>query len=467
ALYGSQEFAYDYMGNVIQATDQVGLSRSMEYDGLGNLLTIITADGRRITSGYDAASRRVSLTDGEDGTTTYSYDYQDNLTQVEDALGGTRKYTFDRDNRLTKTVDEEGSYRVFFYDEGSERVSKVIDGSGNEIKITYRSFEECGSCPKTFSDKPVRVEFPTFTRQYKYDIRGRLTRQSDIIGTTFFTEKYSYDKGGRLIWGTDRNGRVTKREYDNLDRLIVLTDPAGGITRYRYDSLGNLESLTDARDQVTRFDYDQLGRKIREVRPLGNTLQYSYDPAGRLLERTDARGQQVKYLYSSTTGYLDGYILRKNSRDFMSGNVRFSYDKQGRLSGYDDGITTASYEYDQLGRQTKALVDYGGFTAGHSYSYYKNGLKKSYSGPDGLTHTYRYTPVNKLKEIDIATVGKVSYSAYKWLKPERVTMPGVEWEDRYDGLLRLSTRKSTTAQGTSPLELSYRYDAENTIIGRT
>ena len=80
-------------------------------------------------------------------------------------------------------------------------------------------------------------------------------------------------------------------------------------------------------------------------------------------------GWQVQYLYSDKTGRLEGCFLSKDPNDLSGGTVRFSYDKQGNLAGYDDGVTKAHYDYDQLGRRIKESVNYGTFTTGHSYTF--------------------------------------------------------------------------------------------------
>jgi large repetitive protein len=466
-LGGKQQYQYDYMGNVVMAIDPAGLTTRMEYDKKGNLVKIISPDNQSRSFAYDAAGRQISVTT-INGTTTSTYDFQDNLVKVEDPLGGITKYSYDKDNRLTKKLDEEGRYTVYFYDPTSDKVSKIIDGNGNKIQITYRGYADCGTCSKTFIDKPVRIEFPTFIRQYKYDFRGRVLEQNDYHqAKKISTESYQYDKGGRLIATTDRNGQVTRREYDNLNRLVKITDPADGITRFAYDGQGNLIQLTDAKNQTTRFVYDALGHKTQEVRPLGNSLEYKYDLAGRLLQRTDSLGQQVKYLYDDKTGRLESYLLKKGPEDFPGEAVRFSYDNQGNLAGYQDATTKAHYEYDKLGRRIKESVDYGTFSASHSYSYYQNGLKKSYTGPDGLIQNYTYNLINKLEKISIDSVGDVVFDGYKWLRPEKIHFPGIKKADRYDEFLRLAERKTTTESGQPVLDLSYRYDPTDNIISRT
>jgi len=465
AAGAKSKYAYDYMGNVTKATDPAGLATTMGYDAKGELIKKTSPTGRSISFTYDAAGRRTALIDSAGGTTTFVYDYQDNPVMVKDALGGVVKYSYDKDNRLTKRIDQEGRYTVYFYDTGGDLVSKIIDGNGNAIKVTYRGYDDCGSCPKTYGDKPVRIEYPTFTRVYDYDLRGRLKEKTDIAGDTRSTETYTYDKGGRLIAYTDANNRLTRLQYNDLDRLIASTDPLGGVTRFAYDQLGDVTSVIDAKGQETRFAYDATGRKIEELRPSGSRLSYRYDASGRLVERMDAEGRQVTYLYNDSSGYLDGYMVKKGRDSAPGQSVHFSYDKQGNLAGYDDGITRGSYAYDLLGRMTREQVNYGAFTASDSSTYYANGLTKSFTGPDNLPATYRYNAINRLSEIVIDTVGAITFSDYKWLQPRQINLPGIKQLDRYDGLLRLIGRTSKT-DTASVLDLSYRYNAAGNIVHR-
>lgn len=465
-LGGVYEYEYDYMGNVVKETDASGLSGIMVYDLKGRLRRIRYHDGQSLESVYDAADRLISQTDGEGHSTLYSYDYQDNLTKVKDSMGGVIRYSYDNGNRLTKKIDEEGKYHVFFYVGGSDRVSKIVDGNGNEVNITYRAFDNCGSCPMTFSHKPVRIQFPTFTRQFKYDRRGRLEEKSDLYGTLFLTERYSYDKAGRLITRIDKDGSSTHWDYDNLNRVITITDRASGATHLRYDRLGNLIALTDAGGNTTRYEYDLLGRKTVEKRPQGGVFRYGYDPAGRLLYRRDGKGQEIRYSYDANTGYLMGYNFSQKKTKARGQAVKFSYDNKGRLTGYEDGVTKATYGYDSLGRRTSVLVDYGSFASRHSYTYYKNGLKKTYIAPDGLVHSYRYTPINTLEEVSIYGVGSIGFDSYKWLRPERVVSPGMVRRDHVDDFLRLAARK-TMVGGKIILDQGYRYNAVDNIVRRS
>jgi len=50
--------------------------------------------------------------------------------------------------------------------------------------------------------------------------------------------------------------------------------------------------------------------------------------------------------------------------------------------------TLVSYVYGAALRKTVETVNYGPFEKSYSYTYYKNGFKKSFTSPDGIIYTY-------------------------------------------------------------------------------
>ena len=81
--------------------------------------------------------------------------------------------------------------------------------------------------------------------------------------------------------------------------------------------------------------------------------------------------------------------------------VTFTYDKVCNLKAYDDGTTSATYTYDDLSRKISESVNYGPFSWSYSYTYYDNGVKKTFTGPDGSTIAYSYDENNRLAGTNI------------------------------------------------------------------
>jgi YD repeat-containing protein len=95
--------------------------------------------------------------------------------------------------------------------------------------------------------------------------------------------------------------------------------------RYAYDNRDNLIALTDAENHTTRFEYDRKNWLVKEIRPQGQQISYGYDGAGN-------------------------------------------------LTGYDDGITSAIYSFDDLNRKLSETVYYRKTMGSrlHSSLYVKN-----------------------------------------------------------------------------------------------
>ena len=49
-----------------------------------------------------------------------------------------------------------------------------------------------------------------------------------------------------------------------------------------------------------------------------------------------------------------------------------------------------------MNRKLSETVDYEPFELSYSYTYYKNGLKKTFTGPDGVTYEYTYDDNNQI-----------------------------------------------------------------------
>lgn len=159
--------------------------------------------------------------------TTFTYDASGNLIRQKDADGKTVDYAYDLDNRLIKT----------------------IDGNGNIIQNVYGDTIGCSSC-STASGKPIKTIYPTFTREYGYDKRGRKTLETDVLpDETRYETTFSYDPSGNLTIEKDKEGRDTTYSYDEHNRLVKVKDPLLQETAYSHDN--NLISLTDAKGQTT------------------------------------------------------------------------------------------------------------------------------------------------------------------------------------------------------------------------
>ena len=446
---GTWNYAYDDEGRVTTVSDPFGNTRGREYDGDGNV-TAVTVNGQTVG--------------------TYSY-VNGLLLERTDAAGNTYRFSYNENNQLSRQQDPEGRSLYYDYDEQG-RLIHTTDGSGNAIIREYGPVSEgssssCTSCSGgLFSRRNEGVErlqkiiYPTFTKEFRYDAEGRVSEELYMLdGGETYSVSYSYDQFGRLQSTTGPDGSTTTYHYDLLGRKIMVTGDAGHV-EFEYDTWDNLTSLSDAKGQVTEFVYDTSGRLTQEIRPMQQSAGYEYDNLGRLQKILDVKNQTTEYGYDSqgridTISYDDGR------------SVTLSYDANDNLAGYDDGVTSASYTYDDLGRKLSETVNYGTFTKTFSYTYYTNGLKQSFTAPDSTTYEYAYGANNELREVRIPGLGSITISDYQWNRPKTMLYPGGSTREyEYDPLMRLTRLVATDPGGNALLDYSYEYDTTGNIVSK-
>ena len=262
------------------------------------------------------------------------------------------------------------------------------------------------------------IHYPTFTKEFRYDLRGRKTVEMDILSDSeTLVSRFGYDAAGRLVEKTDREERVTSYTYDALNRLTDVTDPLNQVTSYTFDGRDNLLALTDAKNQTTQFAYDRNNRLVKEIRPMGQEIRYAYDAAGNLVEKIDAKNQKTVYDYDDAGRLTQIRYYAAGDHTAAVKTVDFTYDAAGNLKSYSDGTTSGTYIYDGLHRKIAETVDYGAFQLSYGYSYYDNGHKQSFTAPDGTAYTYTYDANNQLASVQIPGVGAITVNAYDWNRP--------------------------------------------------
>ncbi len=311
--------SYDADGRLQRTVRPDGGVLDDDYDARGHLIRVRYPDGTAVSWTYDDQGRRTSRTDVQ-GTTVYRYDEQGRLDTVYNPNFQPLRYGYDAKGRLTKLTLPGGRVVSYAYDD---------------------------------SDRLLSVRGDLGTTQYGYDpVTGRLTERTLPNG---IVTGYAYDAAGRLVevthhnasgdlllgfsWQIDDQGRpvsetretpqskeTTVVTYDAQGRIATVAFPDGRTTSYDYDTAGRRSRVTETRGAaVTVSDslYDDFGRLVRS----GNET-FEYDVNGDLMRRT-APGRTVEY----------------------------SWDFEGRLSGFRDGQRQVSWSYDADGRRIAATVD--------------------------------------------------------------------------------------------------------------
>jgi RHS repeat-associated protein len=450
----SSHATYDDYGNMVTRTDGEGHVWRYTHDVMGNVLTTIEpASTKTWTYTYDNAGNQTSMKDPMGHLTQYEYDGLGNRTKVIDAKLHNTIRTYDLRNRLTEIIDHLGNKQVMDYDldgrliKSTDQSNKVtvytyypdgkpftiMDGSNNTITLKYHKEGVNGA------GQASSMEYPTFTRVFAYDVRGRVVSQTDVLSPTKqLITAFGHDSVGNRTLVTDPTLRKTVYAFDGLNRISKMTDALIQDTLYGYDNRGNLRTVTDPNTNTTTYVYDGNNNILSETRPMSQVYTYTYNTAGHLAIRIDAKDQKAEYLYDDAGRNTTIKHYATSAATTPAKTVALNYDAANLLDGYDDGTSSATYTYDELNRKTLETVNYGGFSKAYGYGYYKNGHKKTYTAPDGVTHTFSYNAANHLSAIQIPGAGAITFNRFEWKKPKSVTFPGGTTVNvNYDGLMRI------------------------------
>ena len=478
-------FAYDDSGNVESITDPEGhKTLFLNYDNSGNLLEMQDPRGYDWNFEYDDRGRLKSQSDPLNNTTSYEYDGANNRTAIINALLKRFEFEYDDHNNLIKAIDpyekfvtteyntdnlpvtvidQEGKVSQVEYD-NEGRILQNIDAAGNEIVYNYDET----SATSVSSHQPVRIDYPTYSSNLHYDVMGRVVKEIDVLDeTTSHSRSYVYDEAGNLISSTDEDGNPTRFEYDALNRLVKTVDSLGYEIKRKYDNRGNLIEIQDPNQGITFYEYDKNNRQVKVIRPMLQETAFEYDASGNRTVIYDTKGQKIAYEYNAINRLTTVRYYTAGDHGNAVKTVNFTYDELGNITSYSDGTTSTIYEYDDLQRKLSESVDYGLFTSDTAYTYYANGLKKTFSGPDGAALNYTYDQNNRISGIAIPGQGQITYNSYQWNSPTRTTLPGGSTTDySYDPLMQIESIVAGDPGKNSLLKRDYTYSAAGNISAK-
>ncbi len=383
----------------------------------GATIRVMDAWGRERWGRYDAQERLAEIIEPNPNgnglvlatdslVTNYTFDTLGRLVQTNQS-GQLRNFKYDSLGRLTRqklaeqtaTLNDAGTFigagqtganwgEAFWYDDRSN-VTQRTDPRG--VK-TFFSYSLSGGAPdplnriqsRTYDTSgPLQPELPIeniwgITVSYEYMTTGDKGRIKKITTSNVLTEEYGYDSESRVneykqtVSGRESYPMTTSYLYDTLDRVKEVTYPAQyglvgnprKIFAQTFDTANRLTSLTyngvqqvggivyNASDQTTSINIGTAGtNQVNE--------QYSFDPqTGLLTNQKTIRG-------ANTLLDLSYEYNRNNSVGTING-------KTGHLTKIIDNLNTnknREYEFDALGRLTKAKGGQNGTLWNQTYSY--------------------------------------------------------------------------------------------------
>jgi YD repeat-containing protein len=353
------------------------------YDTAERLAYTIDASGAVTGHIYDAMGqvvRTVSYATTYTPSSLPSHADMDNWNAVHGTDAGNRitRYYYSDRKELIFTVDAEGYVTRFDYDAEGRKSGEVRWDTAISVND--------GTTIAQVSALAVGARADTI---YGYRPDGKLSYVIDGEGVR---TGYHYYANGLQAWEYRAQGSLdqsdTYFEYDLAGRLKERWDASGtpevAISYYSYDGLGNLVAVQDPNGNQTLRTYDRLGRLLNESRG-GSTTHYEYNAFDEVVKTTDARGH-ASYNYYDRLGRLTvvrdaedhltetsytafGEVASVKRRHFRADNAA-SVDVLPTVTASAFDATTG-FEYDKLGRVTKA-TDAEGHYEQYAYNAFGN-----------------------------------------------------------------------------------------------
>jgi len=456
------EWTYDVMGNELVHTDRRGKLWRRVYDEAGNVLLLTDPLDNAVSYDYDDVGNIIRFTDAEFFETEFEYDSRDNLTAIIDALAGRTEVIYDDNDRVALIKDAEGKVREK-RNEANGRPVLLSDGAGNEIAFGYANKSVSAN---GFYEQLNSISYPTYIRSLEYDRRGRPARAIDSLGNGEILEsRFGFDAADRLVSLTDPRGSTTRSPRDAIGRIAAVIDALDDETRLRYDDRDNLIEVIDPRGKLLKFEYDLNDRATAEVKPLGQRASYGYDQEGNMVRIDDANGQRLEYGYDDAGRLVSIDHYRDAANATPDRSHVFGYNARNLLETWDDGETSGSRDYDELGRLKSETVNFGNFSLTYSLTYNANSTVNTFTDADGTVYRYIYDGDNKPNGVVIPGVGTIAVNEFEWLAPKKLTLPGGTTEEyQYTPFLELSAITVSDSAGSMLASRVMSFDAARNVL---
>ena len=302
------DLAYNNLGQfeaIDRYDDLTGLQlvarTDYEYDELNRLDRLSHNNGTDDLAFYDFAydaSSRITEIESVDGVSRYEYDDRSQLTEADHSFQDDETYSYDEngnrtnDGYATETnnrLQSDGVYN-YEYDNEGNLIRKTDIATGEETVYTW-----------DYRNRLVKVEMPSQTVEYGYDVLDR--RISKTVGGV--TTGFVYDGDDVLL--EFENSSLDKRYLHGVGIDQVLAqEEAGEMLWHLSDHLGTVRDLVNSDGEVVNhLTYDSFGNVVDET---DDTVDSRYLFTGR--EFDDEIG-----LYYYRARYYDGSTGRFISED--------------------------------------------------------------------------------------------------------------------------------------------------------
>jgi len=494
-------YEYNQYGNIIQVTDPEGnITHYSDYDALGNAQTIVDARANLLPvaeqytwkNTYDAAGNLLTRRDPYNKGETYTYKKTGDVEIVTFVSGNKVTLTSNASGQPLTMTDDNNKTAKFEYDKAG-RLSAIVDANGNKSQLSYNAQGQIfhitdGENNKIqlnyIKDTLRSIQYPTYKELLEYDNRNRIKQTTQQANSRNHIRKYGYDPIGYIINSIDAQDNETAYEYDALNRIKKMTDAEGGVTEFVYDARDNLLQVKDPEGRLTLYTYDKNDRLLSETKDgdqnTDRQRRYAYDQNGNLISGINPEQEKTTYEFDPANRLVKTRVYAHKDHDNPIKIINYHFNDKNQLTNWSQQVSSSlpedvtptadviplseAYTYNNLEQLESVTIDFGSFTKTYRYSYYPNGLKKTYTNPEGVTYTYYYNKNNQLMAVHIPGEGQISYTSFDWLMPQTILLPGGQKVTlKYNDFQQIKERVLKKADNTELAKALYEYDLESNI----
>ena len=384
---------YDWLGNLVSATDPNGNTFSYQYDGLGRLVKQINPDGTYQTASYNIADNSVTVTDENGNITTQDYTplgYLDKIYLDNNQNNIAAKYTYDNHGRKTSETAYQsiGGKKVtenYTYDQFDRVVSQTSKEDNTALDTVGYEYSYGDGFSK--SESNITITVPSSAKKLLAVFHNTSVSASSAVsvknGSTVYFAGSVSAKGARSVLVDVSNlstvslnkmyGKIYYKYLtdDDLSKNITLLGGASQTVKATYT--GDSTYVKPTVETVL----DGLGNKASETyykhgtSTVLNKNTYKYDYMGNVLETKGGR-TYTENLGDYTSKAEYDYMGNPTKTYRTDGSyMTAAYDGYGNVLSQTDYMgNTTTMEYDRLGRAIKAAAPFNGSEKSKTLTYY-------------------------------------------------------------------------------------------------
>jgi RHS repeat-associated protein len=464
-------YTYNNNGQIHILTDGEGHDYEYKYDGHGRFKEIIDPLENKVTYDYDANSNVTSI----DGTgincatlnQQFEHDSLNRLTYhkiLKESGVITTRYGYN-DASYLNSITTPNLHQWGITPTGSGLAGTITDPMGNVDTNTY----DKRGWLKTLTETEPGPDGKELTNNVINNVVGNPVFIGDSVSRDY---NYIYNQQKQVLdLIRDPEDGIVTYEYDGLNRLhkvIRHISYEGGIkqseTRYEYDANGNLEKIFDYDGNETSYVYDTKDRLKYIFYPGNVSVSITYNGNDQVDIYTDMNGSIIDNEYDDA-GHLVRRTISPSQEQGVEGSTyeSFEYDGLGRLTKASNNVSEVWFIYDKAGRLEKEIQKLKGMvgdveiiltTNEVKYGYDDNGNVTELTYPSGKILTITPEPLDRIGTISASGKSIVSYTYEGKGKVLQKTLQNA------------ITMDATFDNGRRPLSLSYKNNEDEIFFNK-